>query len=118
MKFVRVTRRWGKNNKYTEDYDGFIVEKTKEYVEIVGMGPDKSSKIATHSFDLDEVSIKSVSSERVQHFFRLAILKHNNEVNDAEFELLDARRSRDFAVEQFKKAFKRDPSKVTVEVES
>lgn len=111
MKFVRVTRVWGKKNEYKEYYDGFIEKQTKEYIDFIGCGPEKDSQIKSHSFDVAEVRIKDIPQKTAEQFFKMAFLKHENEVNDAEFDLIDAKRGRDFALEQFKKAFKYPPSR-------
>lgn len=105
--FVRVIRRFGKKKEYTEYFDGYVIEKSKETIVIIGVGPERGDLIKEHVFDLSEVSIRPITKEVCESFFRMAILKHENNLNDAEFELIDARRSLNLATERFKTAFKK-----------
>jgi len=105
MKFVRVIEPYGTRNTYRYIYDGVLISKTKEEISILGVGPEKQDYIQERHFSLDEVTVKEVQKEDVEHYFRLAILKGENELNDAEFNLLDAQRYLQNAKRYFKKYF-------------
>ena len=110
MKFVRVVEKYGNKNQYEYIYDGILLSKSKTELQIIGVGPEKNDKIRILFFDPKGVSVRESDKSTVEHYFKLSILKAENELNDAEFNLLDARKSAQDAIDSYKKHFGKEPS--------
>lgn len=110
MKFVRVIKTWGKKSEYKDKYDGILISKSKDEVEILGVGPEKNDNITTHYFEPSEVRIIEADKADVEHYFKLSILKSENALNDCEFALLDARRKVETANAVYKKYIGKEPT--------
>lgn len=112
MRCVKILKIWGKKRQWQDRYDGILIKQDKAGIEFIGCGPEKSSRIKEHYFNKTDKEEKfliiGVSEETVEHYFRLSILKASNELNDAQFELLDRKKELTDANAFYKRFFKGD----------
>lgn len=107
LKFVEI-KEITKNIKYADIYFGIIVSETKENFNAICVDAEKgTSKIIKKDFDKGSWTIREFDSDCIEQYFRMALYKGLNEVNDAIFEVIHARikykKSNEFAKSVFPK---------------
>lgn len=103
-KYVRVREKKCKHN-LNQVYDGIEIFRNKEYVTIIGVGPDKTDPIRQHDLDLELYEVKAQPSDQIKHYFHLSLLSTEKELLNKEFDFIDAKNKLRLAKERSEKYF-------------
>jgi hypothetical protein len=95
-----------KKGKYRTVYYGVQLEANKETISLLAVEGRSEDDIDIYDLEKSEYDFKPCEKEEVEHRFKIAVIKQENEFNEATVRLMQAKRNLEFCKRKVPEFFK------------